>query len=125
VITWLSTVEASFGNAKDGKFVALAHSNFKHIRYVNVKISSMGRHVDGILDQIREIKELQKSQLVRKKFWINHKKLTTCVMSGGHLEEAKAAEMRKMGNSWRLPIVTLVSNTTYDEASPRATNTLV
>jgi hypothetical protein len=34
MITWLSTVDASFGSAKDGKFLALAHSNFKHIRYV-------------------------------------------------------------------------------------------
>jgi hypothetical protein len=40
VITWLSTVEASFGNAKSGKFMALAHNNLKHIRYV--MIVSMG-----------------------------------------------------------------------------------
>jgi hypothetical protein len=40
VITWLSTVEASFGNAKGGKLMALARSNLNHIRYVS--IASMG-----------------------------------------------------------------------------------
>jgi hypothetical protein len=42
VITWLSTVEASFGNENGGKFIGLARSNLNHIRYVS--IASMGRH---------------------------------------------------------------------------------
>jgi hypothetical protein len=32
VITWLSTIEASFGNRKGGSVVGLARSNLKHIR---------------------------------------------------------------------------------------------
>jgi hypothetical protein len=44
VVTWLSTFEASLENAKGGKFMALARSNLNHIRYVNVRIASMGRH---------------------------------------------------------------------------------
>jgi hypothetical protein len=43
VVTWLSTVEATLGNVKGGKFMALAGSNLNHIRYLNVRIVSMGR----------------------------------------------------------------------------------
>jgi hypothetical protein len=39
VITWLSTVEASFGNENGGKFIGLARDNLNHIRYVNVRIA--------------------------------------------------------------------------------------
>jgi hypothetical protein len=49
-------------------------------------------NVDGILDQIREIKQLQKSQLVRKTFWFNHKKLTMCVMSGRHIKSFRGSK---------------------------------
>jgi hypothetical protein len=44
VITWLSTIEASLGNAKVGKFVALARDNLNHIRYVKFRIAFMRRH---------------------------------------------------------------------------------
>jgi len=36
VITWLSTVEESFGNRMGGKVMAVARGNLKHIRYVKV-----------------------------------------------------------------------------------------
>jgi hypothetical protein len=44
VITWLSTIEASLGDMKAGKFMVLAHDNLDHIRYVTVRIAPMRRH---------------------------------------------------------------------------------
>ena len=35
VITWVSTVEASFGTRQDRKIISMARSNLKHVRYVN------------------------------------------------------------------------------------------
>jgi hypothetical protein len=49
-------------------------------------------NVDGILDQIREIKELQKSQLVWKTFWINDKNLTMCVISGRYIKSFRRSK---------------------------------
>jgi hypothetical protein len=42
----------------------------------NLQVNTVIVGVDEILGQIREIKKLQKSQLVMKRFWIDHKKLT-------------------------------------------------
>ena len=35
VITWVSTVDASFGTRQDRKIISMARSNLKHVRYVN------------------------------------------------------------------------------------------
>ena len=36
VITWVSMVEASFGNRQDRNIISIARSNLKHVRYVNL-----------------------------------------------------------------------------------------
>jgi hypothetical protein len=52
----------------------------------NLQVNTIIVGVDEILAQIREIKKLQKSQLVMKRFWINHKNLTMYMMLGCHIK---------------------------------------
>jgi hypothetical protein len=42
----------------------------------NLQVNTVIVGVDEILGQIREIKKLQKSQLVIEKFWMDYKNLT-------------------------------------------------
>jgi hypothetical protein len=58
----------------------------------NLQVTTLIVGVDEILGQIREIKELQKSQLVRKRFWINFEKLTMYMMSGRHIQSFRRSK---------------------------------